>query len=100
MATLYMNDGVTALRLIFHLPRINPATGALIFTNRALVLFVLPYFALMISTFGTVELHTDAFTPFSVVQWTALRLLGQCPLSQALCPYDVRMPAWFPQVLP
>lgn len=57
MATLYMNDGVTALRLIFHLPRINPATGALIFTNRALVLFVLPYFALMISTFGTVELH-------------------------------------------
>lgn len=27
VASLYLNDGVTALRLIFHLPRINPSDG-------------------------------------------------------------------------
>ena len=52
VASLYMNDGVTAMRLIFHLPRLNPSTGELVFTNYALAIFVLPYFLLMIMTFG------------------------------------------------
>jgi hypothetical protein len=47
-----MNDGVTAMRLIFHLPRLNPATGDLIFSNTVLGIFVIPYFCLMILTFG------------------------------------------------
>jgi hypothetical protein len=52
VASLYQNDGVTALRLIFHLPRINPADGSLMFSTPALLLFVVPYFCLMIMTFG------------------------------------------------
>ena len=52
IASLYFNDGATALRLLFHLPRLNPSNGQPMFSTDALAIFVFPYIFLQFITFG------------------------------------------------
>ena len=55
VATLYLNDASTSLRLLLHTPTKNPANGEHIFSQEALVAFVLPYMILVfLTTFLTI----------------------------------------------
>ena len=79
VASLYLNDGVTALRLVFHLPRLNPATGEPLFTLAAMGLFLVPYLAFLVLTFG-VALPCGFFVPQLLLGAVWGRMIGEAAI--------------------
>jgi hypothetical protein len=53
LASLFLNDGVTAMRLLFHLPHLNPLNDRPTFSLGALGIFTPTYFFFLVITFGT-----------------------------------------------
>lgn len=79
VASLYLNDGVTALRLVFHLPRLNPATQEPIFTLAAMALFVLPYLCFLVLTFG-LAIPSGFFVPQLLLGAVWGRMVGEAAI--------------------
>lgn len=76
VASLFLNDGVTAMRLIFHVPRINPETNDLIFSQKALAIFVCPYVIMLVLTFG-IAIPSGFFVPQLLVGAVLGRIVGE-----------------------
>jgi len=76
VASLYLNDGVTALRLVFHLPRLNLSDGLPTFSLPALALFAVPYFLFLVLTFG-ISLPCGFFVPQLLLGAVLGRIAGE-----------------------
>jgi len=76
VASLYLNDGVSALRLLFHLPRLNLSDGKPMFSLHALALFAGPYFLFLVLAFG-VSVPSGFFVPQLLLGAALGRMAGQ-----------------------